>query len=111
MGYRREAIGEGREAIGMDCREIRFSSHAIRRMFERGIDKEGIVRAILTGEVVAEYLDDKPYPSFLILGWIGREPIHVLVAVEKRSGLCIVVTVYSPDPALWEEGFRKRRKS
>jgi len=94
----------------MDCAEIKFSSHAIRRMFERDVEKDDVVRTVLTGEVIIEYLDDRPYPTFLMLGWVDNEPLHVLVAVEKESRLCIVVTVYSPDPDLWEEGFKKRRK-
>ncbi len=94
----------------MDCKEIRFSSHAIRRVFERGIVGGDVVRVVLVGEVIAEYLEDKPYPSFLMLGWVDNEPLHVVVAVESESRLCIVVTVYSPDPDLWEDGFRKRRE-
>ena len=94
----------------MDCREIRFSSHAIRRMFERSIRKDDVVRTVLTGEVIVGYLEDRPYPSFLMLGWIDNEPLHVVVAVERESRLCIVVTVYLPDPDLWEGGFRKRRE-
>ena len=94
----------------MDCREIRFSSHAIRRMFERGVKKEDVVRTVLTGEVIVKYLGDRPYPSFLILGWIDNGPLHVVVAVDGESRLCIVVTVYLPDPDLWEDGFRKRRE-
>jgi hypothetical protein len=94
----------------VDCKGVKFSSYAIRRMFERGIKKDGVVKTVLTGEVIVEYPEDRPYPSFLMLGWVGDEPLHVLVAIESESRLCIVVTVYSPDPDLWEDGFRKRRE-
>ena len=42
---------------------IIFRTHAIKRMFQRKIDDK-IVRSILvSGEIIEEYSDDKPYPK------------------------------------------------
>jgi len=38
-------------------------------MFERSIDHSEVAEAILLGEVIAEYPDDEPLPSLLILGF------------------------------------------
>lgn len=47
----------------MDCAEVVFSGHAIRRMFERTLGRDAILDVVWGGEVIAEYPDDRPYPS------------------------------------------------
>jgi len=86
-----------------------FRVHAIQRMFEREISKEDIRQVLATGKTIEAYPDDKPYPSRLVLGWIGSRPIHVVVADNPTQGETIVITVYEPDLARWEPGFDKRR--
>ena len=51
-----------------------FRVHAIRRMFERKISVADIRQVLGAGEVIEAYPDDKPYPSRLLLGWIGGAP-------------------------------------
>jgi len=79
-------------------------------MFERRIDTDAVVSAVRNGEVIESYPDDEPYPTYLILGYVDKTPLHVLLAVDVQSGPGIVVTVYVPEPALWSEDFRKRKK-
>jgi hypothetical protein len=64
---------------------------------------------IRLGEVIAEYLDDDPFPSSLLLGFVENRPLHVVVAMELSSKNCYVITAYDPDPHLWEEDFKTRR--
>ena len=52
---------------GLPIYQLVFSTHAIKRMFERSITKAEIRRVLVNGEVINEYLEDKPYPSQLIL--------------------------------------------
>lgn len=94
----------------MECTEIVFSGHAIRRIFERGLGQDAILKAMQTGEVIAEYPDDSPHPSYLLLGFVAGKPVHVVVAWEVESGRCFVVTAYRPDPRLWSDNFRMRRQ-
>jgi len=93
----------------MDCREVRFSGHAVMRLFERGLSKDQVLSIIRTGECIADYPDDSPYPSCLLLGYINNNPVHVLVARETVAGVCFVVTAYQPDPQLWSANFKLRR--
>lgn len=65
--------------------------------------------AIAAGEVIEEYPEDMPFPSVLLLAWIKERPLHVVVAQDRESGNCYLVTVYPPDPDLWEPDFRTRR--
>jgi hypothetical protein len=78
-------------------------------MFERGIRPSEVRTVITSGEVIAEYQDDRPYASYVILSFIKDRPIHAVVAVEPDTLKCYVVTVYPPDPELWSSDFRTRR--
>ena len=39
-----------------------------------------MLAAFASGEVISEYPDDVPFPSCLILGFVGTRPIHVVTA-------------------------------
>lgn len=93
----------------MNCEYIRFSRHAIERMFKREIPPDVVKRVVVEGEVVADYPEDAPYPSVLMLGFQDGQPVHVVVARDGMSGICHVVTVYRPDPRLWMADFKTRR--
>ena len=89
---------------------IKFSSHAIQRMFEREFQKDSVVDAVRNGEIIQEYPNDKPYPSYLLLAIINKEPIHIIAAFNENGNEVYVVTVYSPDKKIWSDDFRQRRK-
>jgi hypothetical protein len=77
-------------------------------MFERRIGLEDVRTVIAHGEVIQTYPDDKPYPSQLLLGWVGGKPLHVVVAEDSEDGILIVVTAYEPDPIQWDSGFKRK---
>ncbi len=83
-------------------------THAVRRMFERRIKAEDVRHVLLTGEVIEDYPNDFPYPSSLVLGWIGPTAIHVVAAYNVVDSETVVITVYSPQPDKWSEDFRRR---
>lgn len=93
----------------MECREVIYSGHAVRRMFERALNKDTVKAVIRGGEVIAEYPEDTPYPSYLMLGFDHEAAIHVVASKDGETDNCYVITVYEPDPALWESDFRTRR--
>ncbi|GAB4149448.1 MAG: DUF4258 domain-containing protein [Sphingomonadales bacterium] len=93
----------------MECRTFRFSRHAIERMFGRGIAPALVEAVVRHGEVIATYPDDRPFPSALILGSDIEGAVHVVVAQDAAVGLCYIITVYRPDPGLWDKDFRTRR--
>lgn len=78
-------------------------------MFQRNINVDDVRHVLDTGEVVEDYPDDIPYPSYLMLGWCGSRPIHVVVANNNRIQETIVITVYEPDLTQWEPGYKRRR--
>lgn len=92
----------------MDCKKIMIGEHSFRRMFERQITPEDVLNVVRTGEIIKEYPEDKPYPSFLILKFVNNKPIHIVVAKNEESGICFVVTVYEPDSSLWSKNFKTK---
>ncbi|SMP86928.1 protein of unknown function [Epsilonproteobacteria bacterium SCGC AD-308-P11] len=85
-----------------------YRLHAIERMFERDISEIEVKDAVLNGTTIEEYADDKPYPSFLCLKHTDNKVIHVVYAVDKDNSF-IVITVYEPDPAIWNDDFKTKR--
>ncbi len=88
--------------------KIVFRSHALIRMFQRRITPDEVRHVIEKGEVIEDYATDTPYPSRLILGWSDRRAIHIVAAYDAASQTEIVITVYEPDPAQWDQTFRRR---
>ena len=88
---------------------IIFRVHAIQRMFQRRISLDDVRRALETGETIESYPDDVPYPSSLVLGWSRSRPLHLVVADNDADRQTIVITVYEPDPDLWDDQYRRVR--
>jgi hypothetical protein len=86
-----------------------FRVHALQRMFERRISVDDVYAVIARGEVIEDYPDDRPYPSRLVLGWIGARPLHTVVADNLSENELIVITVYEPDSEVWEADFKRRK--
>lgn len=84
-----------------------FTEHAIRQMIKRQITDDEVCDAILGGEIIENYPDDKYSPSCLLFGKTraGR-PLHVQCSAPPRVR---VVTVYQPDPAEWIDNRLRRR--
>ncbi len=94
----------------MNERRVVFRIHAIQRMFERHISDEDVKRVLETGDGIEDYPDDKSYPSRLILGWIGKRPLHAVAVDNTHDNETIVITVYEPNPKQWSGDFRSRKR-
>ena len=79
-------------------------------MFRRNISLEEVRFILDHGEVIREYQDDKPYPSFLLHVYIDLRPLHLIVAKDIETGNCIMVTVYEPDKHLWSTDYKTKIK-
>ena len=93
----------------MDYNRVMFSGHAIRQMFNRGLKQEDVLIVIRQGEVIIDYADDTPYPSCVMLGFVGDVPIHVVFAMDEQHKTGIIITAYVPDPKIWTDDFKRRR--
>jgi hypothetical protein len=88
--------------------KIIFRTHAIIRMFQRRVDEKDVRTVLETGEIIEAYPDDTPYPSRLMLGWLGSRPLHVVAAENIAANETIVITVYEPEQNKWSHNFKRR---
>ena len=77
-------------------------------MIKRSIDRIEIEQAVLSGEIIEEYPDDKYSPRCLIYGRtnFGRN-LHVQISLPPSV---VIITAYDPDEAEWIN-YRVRRKN
>jgi hypothetical protein len=87
--------------------KMHLSTHALKRMFERKITTNEVRSVLEAGEVIARYANDRPIPSALWLGLPNGRALHV-VAAFTDEGDAVVITVYEPDPAIWDSTFRSK---
>ena len=87
---------------------ITVTKHARQRMVERNIKIADIRNAILTGEIIEDYPNRKPYQACLILGndTVGN-PLHVIVASDEKH--LKLVTSYYPDQKHFEDDNQTRK--
>jgi hypothetical protein len=77
-------------------------------MFQRDIYEYQVEEVIENGEVIEHYKDDKPYPSFLVLGFVDNTPLHVVYSKDDEGNV-IVITAYKPNLNKWQENFKTRK--
>lgn len=88
---------------------ITITEHARRRLVERGISVNDIIRCIDTGEIIKQYEDDKPFPSCLVLG-AAIDGSYVHVVVSHDSEWIYLITAYRPDTDVWEADLKTRKE-
>ncbi len=96
----RAALREGR---------IEWRKHVLQRLAERGIKQHQAIEAVLDGECIRQYPEDRPFVSNLFLGWAGDRPLHVVVAFDPADQYAFVITVYEPSLDVFEPDFKTRR--
>jgi Domain of unknown function (DUF4258) len=89
----------------MHCENINISRHALNKELERNIELKDAFEVVKNGIIITEYLDTKPHPCYLILGFA----LHVVVAKDAFEEECWLVTVYIPDPVIWTEDFKTKK--
>lgn len=93
--------------VKINTGEYRFSDHVVKKMIKRSIKRTEIEDAVLSGEIIEEYPDDKYSPSCLIYGKTnsGRH-LHVQLSLPPAV---VVITAYDPDETEWID-YKFRRK-
>ena len=85
----------------------RFTIHGFERCVERNISPIDVKNAILSGEVIEDYPEDKYGPSCLIFGTTKDGSIlHVQCSIDPVW----IITAYDPtlNPDEWDASFKRR---
>ena len=88
--------------------KYRFTVHGFERCVERHISPNEVKYAILLGEVIEKYSEDKYGSSCLIYG-VSEEGkiLHVQCSIDPVW----IITAYDPtlNPDKWDKDFKRRR--
>ena len=80
--------------------DYQLKLHAVERASIRGIDPLEVKEALLNGEIIEDYPQDKRGHSCLVYGNTqGGRDIHVLCGAAYD--ILWIITVYEPDPEEW----------
>jgi hypothetical protein len=92
--------------------EIRVSAHGYEELAADRVLVREIVAGLDSAEVVEDYPDYPRGPCVLVLEWdTDNRPVHVVWGIPHgATSPAVVVTAYRPDPAKWDETWRRRRK-
>lgn len=105
-------IGALREAV--ECGLLHVTDHADEEANNDSLTLAEVYESLRSGRIIEDYPADRPYPSYLVMGYCGRgrnaQPVHSVWAYNQGSGFCVLITVYRPDPARWHENYEQRRR-
>ena len=89
--------------------KIVWTEHVALRLRERGLKRADVIACTENGEIIEQYPDDSPFPSYLISGTCKTgKPLHVVVGLDFDV-LCCIITAYRPDLDKWELDFKTRK--
>ena len=94
----------------IQANRVKVTDHADEEAVSDQLTLDQIYSSVLSGEIIENYPDDRPYPSCLIYGQtIKGDPVHSVWAYNKETRWAVLITVYKPHPKRWVN-WRKRRK-
>ena len=90
-------------------KNVVLTEHARQRLVERKISIQDILQAIMTGKIIKQYEDDKPFASCLVLGiTINQKPLHLVISHDEE--FIYLITAYYPNPTQWEADWETRKQ-
>jgi len=91
--------------------QFEFSKHAVDQSIIRHVSVHELREAIVNGEIIEDYPEDKYGPSCLILGFTRADrPMHIQCSYPSRS-VVKIITLYEPDANLWVDLRIRRSKN
>ena len=99
-------IGQFQNCIKSEKYEI--SLHAHKERCYEGINIRDIEKAVLQGEIIEHYPEDKRGASCLILGYTNKKAIHIVCTLLPNQWMRII-TVYIPGKHKWVNPKQRRR--
>jgi len=91
-------------------RKIEWKRHSLQRMMQRGISRKEVIETIEFGEIIEEYLDEKPYASVLVFNKLKLKYLHVVYAFDKDEEKVYVITAYEPSKEIFGDDLKTRIK-
>jgi hypothetical protein len=87
---------------------IKISFHGLDEMDDDDIEVDDIMEAVINGEMVEDYPEDRRGHSCLIFGWSKGRPHHCVCTIVDNN--VFLITVWIPDFENWMEDYKTRKK-
>ena len=88
---------------------IKWAKHCLERMQERDISISDVESCLETGEIIEDYPDDFPYPSYLIFGYTKENKIlHIVIGSDGNT--IFFITAYYPNTDKFEADLKTRKE-
>ena len=89
--------------------KMRWTNHALIRLFQRNISREDIKNAIMNGKIIEKYENDYPYISCLVYGMdLKNEVLHIVCGLNEDE--LWIITAYYPDSVKWKDDLKTRKE-
>lgn len=88
---------------------VKITEHADEEARADQVSIEQVLNSMANGEIIEQYMDDKPYPSCLVYS-DGDGPLHSVWAYNQANSWAVLITVYRPDPQRWIDWRRRKPK-
>ncbi len=95
-----------KERIGKDEYLITYHAETERRYDSLSILE--IEQALIDGEILEEYPEDKRGVSCLVYGEVDNRPVHVVCGRNSDDWL-VIITVYIPTLPKWKSPWERNR--
>ncbi len=91
--------------------EVRVSVHGYEELAADHVRVRDVIDGLAGAVVVEDYPEYQKGPCVLVLEHDkAGQPIHVVWGIPfGQNSPAVIVTAYRPDPAKWDESWRKRR--
>ncbi len=89
---------------------ISWSLHAVKKLRVEGLRKKEVETSLKKCIIVEDYsMEGRPLPGCLVLGFIGSDPVHAVIAIDRDFERIYVITVYKPSLKRWKNDWKTRK--
>ena len=88
--------------------DYELSLHADEERLIEGLTLSQLEDILQRCELLEDYPDDPRGPSCLVLGYLGKRPIHCVCGLTRHNRL-ILITVYEPQMPKWRDDRTRNR--
>lgn len=86
----------------MNLRRLVFRVSAVRRMFAKRIMDADVRYTLATGEIIAQFPPEEPYPARVMEAFPRSRPTRVILAEDAEGRETVILTAYVPAESLEE---------
>jgi hypothetical protein len=99
------------EHVPVTKEKIYWSLHAVRKLRLEGLRKKSVENCLRQCVAIEDYpAKTRTLQDCLVLGFVGSDPLHSVIAIDKDFDRILVITVYRPSTDRWENDWKKRKR-